>query len=293
METRERRRSTRLHRQFVVHVRSLTGTEAEGESENVSQAGAFVKTERWPGFQSHDQVVITFCLPPDFTGQDKPIGLRGDGVVTRVDPGREGFGIEFARSFRQFEQVSLPDAASKMGEGTVASCVSTLAKLPLNEFLSSYPYGFLVEFSRRAFDRDVILQLDTQPGTNTDLLAREETPKQDVFKARVLSLNKRNPTTEPDKIITGRSPTSDLVFQNKLVSRRHAYFSVTPAEKKSVLVDTESTNGTFVNGRKLRPYEECPLAEGDEIRFGYEVRVVYFSSQGFHRFLRQVSSGQS
>jgi hypothetical protein len=290
METKERRRSTRLHRQFVVHIRSLTGTEAEGESENLSQVGAFVKTERWTGFKARDEVLITFCLPPDFTGQEKPIGLQGDALVTRIDPERQGVGVEFAKNFRQFEQVSLPDATGKLGEGTVASCVSDFAELPVSGFVARYPNGFLVEFSRRAFDKDVILQLDTQQGTNTDLLGRDETPKQDILQARVLALNKRNPATQPDKIIIGRSPTSDLVFQNKLVSREHAYFSVPSAETKSVLVDTESTNGTFVNTRKLTPYEEYPLAEGDEILFGYEVRVVYFSSQGFHRFLRQLSS---
>ncbi|HYA02597.1 MAG TPA: FHA domain-containing protein [Syntrophobacteria bacterium] len=290
METSERRRSTRLHRQFVVHLRSLTGVEAEGESENVSQVGAFVKTERWIGFKTNDEVVITFCLPPDFTGQDNPIGLRGDAVVTRIDPGRQGVGVAFARSFRQFEQVSLPDVTGRMGEGTVASCLFAFAELPVSEFLARYPHGFLVEYSRRAFDKDVILQLDTQHGTNTDLLGQGETPKKDVFQARVLALKKSTLATEADKVIIGRSPTSDLVFQNKLVSRRHAYFSLPSAGKESVLVDTESTNGTFVNTKKLRPYEEHPLAEGDEILFGHEVRVVYFSSQAFHRFLRQVSS---
>ena len=292
METRERRRSTRLHRQFVVHLRSLTGSEAEGESEDVSQVGAFVKTDRWIGFKTRDEVVITFCLPPDFTGQDKPIGLRGDAVVTRIDRGRQGVGVEFARSFRQFEQVSLPDVPGSMGEGTVASCLSAFAELPVSEFLARYPHGFLVEYSRRAFDKDVILQLDTQHGTNTDLLAQDETPKKDVFQARVLALKKSNLATEPDKVIIGRSPTSDLVFQNKLVSRQHAYFSLPTAGEKSVLVDTESTNGTFVNTKKLRPYEEHPLAEGDEILFGHEVRVVYFSSEAFHRFLRQVSAAK-
>lgn len=292
METRDRRRNTRLHRQFVVHIRSLTGSEAEGESDNVSQVGAFVKTERWGGFKARDEVVITFCLPPDFTGQDKPIGLRGEAIVTRIDPKREGVGVEFARSFRQFEQVSLPDMTGRLGEGNVASCISAFAELAVSEFLAAYPHGFLVEYSRRAFDKDVILQLDTQEGTNRDLLGRDETPKDDVFQARVLALKKRNPATQPDRIIIGRSPTSDLVFQNKLVSRQHAYFSLPSAGEKSLLVDTGSTNGTFVNTRKLRPHEEYPLAEGDEILFGYEVRVVYFSSQGFHRFLRQVSSAK-
>jgi hypothetical protein len=292
METRDRRRNTRLHRQFVVHVRSLTGSEAEGESDNVSQVGAFVKTERWGGFKARDEVVITFCLPPDFTGQDKPIGLRGEAIVTRIDPAHQGVGLEFARSFRQFEQVSLPDVTGRLGEGTVASCISVFAELPVSEFLAGYPYGFLVEYSRRAFDKDVILQLDTQQGTNTDLLGQQETPKRDVLQARVLALKKRNLATQGDKIIIGRSPTSDLVFQNKLVSREHAYFSLPSADEKCFLVDTGSTNGTFVNSKKLRPYEEHALAEGDEILFGHEVRVVYFSSQGFHRFLRQVSTAE-
>ena len=58
------------------------------------------------------------------------------------------------------------------------------------------------------------------------------------------------------------------------------------------MVDMESTNGTFVNTRKLRPKEPCLLSAGDEILFGYEVRMVYFSSGAFSKFFRRIAGCQ-
>ena len=37
--------------------------------------------------------------------------------------------------------------------------------------------------------------------------------------------------------------------------------------------DLNSTNGTFQNGQRMRPYEKKKLAEGDEIRFGKVVFI--------------------
>jgi pSer/pThr/pTyr-binding forkhead associated (FHA) protein len=90
----------------------------------------------------------------------------------------------------------------------------------------------------------------------------------------------------------GRSSASDLVFQNKLVSRQHAYFAMSTAGQEYLLVDTGSTNGTFVNTRRLRPNDPCQLSAGDEILFGYEVRLVYFPSRAFSKFLRKIAGSQ-
>jgi pSer/pThr/pTyr-binding forkhead associated (FHA) protein len=108
----------------------------------------------------------------------------------------------------------------------------------------------------------------------------------------VFELKKKSPAVDPGKVTVGRSSTSDLVFHNKLVSRQHAYFVVPTAGQEGLLVDMESTNGTFVNTRRLQPNEPCQLAAGDEILFGYEVRMVYFSSRAFSKFLRQIAGSQ-
>jgi len=50
------------------------------------------------------------------------------------------------------------------------------------------------------------------------------------------------------------------------VSRLHA--AIRRGVSDIVLTDLESANGTFVNGRRLRANEECPLANGDVVAFG-------------------------
>jgi len=292
MEARERRRSTRLHRQFGAHIRCQTGVRAEGESENLSQGGAFIRTDKWALFKPGDEIIITFLLPPEFTGQDWAIGLQGEAVVTRVDSLREGVGIEFARSFRQFEQVSVADPGEKSGQDTVAYYVSKFGGLLESEFVTQHPYGFLVEYARRLFDRDVILQLDTQQAAGSGLLERNEVSREDLFAGKVFELKKKSPAVDPNKVTVGRAATCDLVFHNKLVSRQHAYFAIQAAGQECLLVDMESTNGTFVNTRKVMPNEPWQLSAGDEILFGYELRLVYFPSRAFSKFLRQIAGSQ-
>ena len=68
--------------------------------------------------------------------------------------------------------------------------------------------------------------------------------------------------------ITNVVPEVDLtaVDPGRVVSRRHAQLEV-EGDTYS-LRDLGSTNGTFVNGRRLPPSVGCPLTEGDEISFG-------------------------
>jgi pSer/pThr/pTyr-binding forkhead associated (FHA) protein len=61
----------------------------------------------------------------------------------------------------------------------------------------------------------------------------------------------------------GRAPGCDIVLDDRNVSRRHA--EVRRRGPVVVLVDLDSTNGTIVNGRRVR---EHPLADGDRITLG-------------------------
>ena len=78
----------------------------EGVTVNLSQDGAFIKTTGCRFFQVQDEAILTCLLPPDFTGQDKTIGLRGRAIVSRVDQESEGVAVEFTSMFRQFERIS-------------------------------------------------------------------------------------------------------------------------------------------------------------------------------------------
>lgn len=62
----------------------------------------------------------------------------------------------------------------------------------------------------------------------------------------------------------GREPGNELVVDEDTVSARHAVFH--RDRGGWWLEDLTSTNGTFVNGRRVN--RRVPLATGDEIRFG-------------------------
>ncbi len=65
-------------------------------------------------------------------------------------------------------------------------------------------------------------------------------------------------------VVSGRSPSSDIVSAEPIVSSTHARFTLQgPA---LVLEDLHSTNGTLVNGRLI--LDPVTLRDGDEVQVG-------------------------
>ena len=64
-------------------------------------------------------------------------------------------------------------------------------------------------------------------------------------------------------VLIGRGENCDIVLLDGAASRQHA--RVEPRGAAFVLVDLESTNGTFVNGVRVR---ERRLEDGDEVAVG-------------------------
>ncbi len=85
------------------------------------------------------------------------------------------------------------------------------------------------------------------------------------------------PVKSGDTILVGRGrPEMDGVFSaldlmaiggdEKGVSRKHAMVKV--EGQTAFLVDLSSTNGTFLNGRRLQPQDRHLLCDNDTVRFG-------------------------
>lgn len=111
----DRRRHPRLRQNFQVQLlKEGADFSLEGTSVNLSQGGAFIKVKNWQSFQVQDRAIVTFFLPPEYTGQDMTVTLQGGAVIRRVDQEKEGIGIEFIISFRQFERVQLAQAAANI-----------------------------------------------------------------------------------------------------------------------------------------------------------------------------------
>jgi pSer/pThr/pTyr-binding forkhead associated (FHA) protein len=62
----------------------------------------------------------------------------------------------------------------------------------------------------------------------------------------------------------GRAPRADFVVDAALVSRLHCRFTLDELDRLGV-EDLGSTNGTWVNGKKV---ERAPLLSGDRVRVG-------------------------
>ena len=73
------------------------------------------------------------------------------------------------------------------------------------------------------------------------------------------------------EIIIGRSSDLDMVLVEDMVSRKHA--KITTDENVVSIQDLGSTNGTFVNGEKVRKAE---LKDGDRILIGTSIIKIVF-----------------
>lgn len=92
---------------------------------------------------------------------------------------------------------------------------------------------------------------------NTDNLPNNLSPyQQGVF----LIINKQMIPLAKSVTTLGRQIGNDIVFQEEFLSRFHA--EIVHENDKYVLVDKNSTSGTFLNGRKI---DRCVLNSGDLI----------------------------
>ncbi len=81
-------------------------------------------------------------------------------------------------------------------------------------------------------------------------------------------------TFDADRIVIGRSPSSDVRLPDASVSQRHA--SVRREGQDYAIVDEGSTNGTFVSGVRVQPHTQRLLRSGDRVcvgRIEFDVRI--------------------
>jgi FHA domain/Cysteine-rich secretory protein family len=99
-----------------------------------------------------------------------------------------------------------------------------------------------------------------QPGEQFCLVAIASSPRREY------------PIDRP-RIAIGSHPSNDVVVDDSTVSRYHA--AITRGREGFDLADLSSTNGTFVNGNRVR--KSVALKRGDEIKFG-AVRFAFINA---------------
>ena len=69
-----------------------------------------------------------------------------------------------------------------------------------------------------------------------------------------------------EETLIGRNPTTDITLLDESISREHAIVSIDEATGEYILEDLQTTNGSKVNGKRVR---SSPLSHGDEIEIGH------------------------
>jgi hypothetical protein len=293
MTDQEKRKYIRIKRFFRTELsKDGMSQPVKGNTENVSQGGAYIKTKDWHSFKPNDKTTVTVYLPPIFSGQDGIIGLQGSAIITRVDEDDEGVAVQFLQNFKQFERIEEMDIPGKIRYKNLAHYLSTTSSVPPKAFSEMHPDGFLVEKTQKSMDKEVIFQFSTKSFDDEEVLRAQKqgVVLGDLLEARVIEIKERKESTSPSHVTIGRAAQNDIILYNKMVSKDHAYLEIPEKGGNCSLVDIGSKNGTLLNGEEVTPNKTYPLRDGDEISFGPETKVVYFSSRTFHDFLKQLKA---
>jgi hypothetical protein len=68
------------------------------------------------------------------------------------------------------------------------------------------------------------------------------------------------------KLVVGRDPSCDIVLDGRLVSKKHAL--IQKIKDDFFIRDMKSTNGTFVNEKRIPEGKYAKLEPGDKIKIG-------------------------
>jgi pSer/pThr/pTyr-binding forkhead associated (FHA) protein len=147
-------------------------------------------------------------------------------------------------------------------------------------FLERFPHPFLLE--------EGLLRHETRsvpkPGENGALSRMDELSERQVFPIH------RRDAKDAGDVALGRGALMDIRLDAQSVSSRHAVFKP-PGDGRTrwVVVDTVSTNGTFVDGIRIATGREVELSEATVLRFGPDLRLAFYESQQLLQVLRNLS----
>jgi hypothetical protein len=291
-----KREHPRCSGSFIAELAKAGSTEpVRGVTENIGQSGAFIRVREWRSFRVNEEISVAIFLPSVFSDGTTTVRMDGRGFIARVDEEQEGVAVAFTTCFRQFKRREELEVPGRARYKKLAHYMPVVEAASSDEFTQKFPRGFLIERFETIFDRDVIFQFSTRQFTSEDLNVCLEGGESDthILEATVIEINKRKRKGEEYIVTIGRSSSNDIVLYNKVVSKSHAFLYFPPDEKATYIADIGSRNCTFLNDKKLNPYEIYPLAENDEISFGPETRVIYLSPAGFYQLLTNIKGMQA
>jgi len=174
-----------------------------------------------------------------------------------------------------------PPGADETGFASLYRLAKSARCLEQRAFVEAYPVaGLLVHWEGEA------AEVPDTPDSGVQLLTISMHASGVLrYLNKVAFLCKRKGNPFAHLVSVGRSNTNDLVIAIDSVSKVHGYF-VHRAQGWS-FVDRNSTNGSWLNGRKLEPGRHTVVRNGDELTLGVDVALELLEPASLHERLRR------
>lgn len=169
---------------------------------------------------------------------------------------------------------------------TIGSYLDVISKGKIERpaFIASNKAPFLVT---------VEIMEDALPGGMTPEGTSAATVAQDPQKMRrasiaareahVYPILKRDGANKEVEICVGRSRDNDVWVNDAEVSKHHARLVLKKAEW--LIMDLGSTNGTFINEKRIEPQKAVPVSTYDAVRFGRAAKMQFLDPESFFDYL--------
>lgn len=92
------------------------------------------------------------------------------------------------------------------------------------------------------------------------------------------------------KLLVGRSPSAEVSIPDQQVSSKHAELALQGG--RWVVTDTGSTNGTFLEGKRVPPHAAQPLTDTLPVRFGPDAAFMFLTAASFLPIFRRMQDRQ-
>jgi pSer/pThr/pTyr-binding forkhead associated (FHA) protein len=156
-------------------------------------------------------------------------------------------------------------------------------------FLERFACPFLMEEGHLPHEAKLKLG---RPPTNEVPPGELDQELDEMAERRVFPIRRKDGNS--GEVTIGRGAATDIQLDIQSASTRHAVLKP-PGDGRAhwVVVDTVSTNGTFVDGTKIGTGREVDLVDATVVRFGPDLRLAFYEPHQFLRVLRQISKAIS
>ncbi len=148
---------------------------------------------------------------------------------------------------------------------TISVFLPEVQSLPLAEFLSRHDQPFLLISEPQKLDLMAGNEYHTTKHEGEDAGSPGGIRTVHLVERHVYELKKAGAQGAFSFFSIGRSSNNDIVLPGTEISKLHAVIQHT--SKGFSIMDSNSRNGTFLNGVRIQPQKLCPLSDKDLVTF--------------------------